>query len=57
MYIGAAILENSMAFLQKLKIVLPYGAAVSLLGIYPEKGIIQKDTSTPIFTAALFTKT
>ena len=26
-----------------------------LLGIYPEKTIIQKDTCTPIFIAALFT--
>ena len=26
-----------------------------LLGIYPEKTIIQKDTCTPMFTAALFT--
>ena len=27
----------------------------SLLGIYPEKTIIQKDTCTPMFIAALFT--
>ena len=46
-----------MEFLKKLKIALPYGPAISFLGIYPEKGIMQKDTSTPIFTAALFTKT
>ena len=26
-----------------------------LLGIYPEKTIIQKDTCTPMFIAALFT--
>ena len=26
-----------------------------LLGIYPEKTIIQKDTVTPLFTAALST--
>ena len=25
------------------------------MGIYPEKTIIQKDTCTPMFTAALFT--
>ena len=42
-------------FLKKLKIGLPYDPAVSLLGIYPEKTIIQKDTFTPMFTAALFT--
>ena len=42
-------------FLKKLKIELPYDLAVPLLGIYPEKTIIQKDTCTPIFTAAHFT--
>ena len=42
-------------FLKKLKIELPYDSAIPLLGIYPEKTIIQKDTCTPIFIAALFT--
>ena len=42
-------------FLKKLKIELPYDPANPLLGIYPEKTIIQKDTCTPMFTAALFT--
>ena len=42
-------------FLKKLKIELPCNLAVLLLGIYPEKTIIQKDTSTPMFIAALFT--
>ena len=41
--------------LKKLKIELPYDPAIPLLGIYPEKTIIQKDTCTPRFTAALFT--
>ena len=41
--------------LKKLKIEPPYDPAVSLLGIYPEKNIIQKDTCTPMFIAALFT--
>ena len=31
-------------FLRKLKIELPYDPAIPLLGIYPEKTIIQKDT-------------
>ena len=31
--------------------------AIPLLGTYPEKIIIQKDTCTPVFTAALFTIT
>ena len=42
-------------FLKKLKIEFPYDPAVPLLGIYPEKTIIRKDTCTPMFTAALFT--
>ena len=42
-------------FLRKLKIELPYDPAIPLLGIYPEETIIQKDTCTPIFNAALFT--
>ena len=42
-------------FLRKLKIALPYDPAISLLGIYPDKTIIQKDTCTLMFIAALFT--
>ena len=45
-------------FLKILKIELPYDLAITrllLLGIYPEKTIIQKDTCTPMFIAALFT--
>ena len=42
-------------FLKKLKIELPYDPAILLLGIYPEKTIIQKDTCTPMFIAVLFT--
>ena len=42
-------------FLKKLKIELPYDPAIPLLGIYPEKTIIQKETCTTMFIAALFT--
>ena len=42
-------------FLKILKLALPYDPGIPLLGIYPEKSIIQKDTCTPMFTAALFT--
>ena len=42
-------------FLGKLKIELPYDPGILLLGIYLEKTIIQKDTCTPMFIAALFT--
>ena len=34
---------------------LPYDPIIQLLGIYLEKNMIQKDTCTPMFTAALFT--
>ena len=34
---------------------MPYDPAIPLLGIYPEKVIIEKDTCTPVFTAAVFT--
>ena len=42
-------------FLKKLKIELLCAPAIPLLGIYPEKTIMQKDTSTAVFIAALFT--
>ena len=41
-------------FLKKLKMELPYDPAIPLLGIYPDKIIIRKDTCTPMFIAALF---
>ena len=42
-------------FLKKLTVELLYDPAIPLLGIYPEKTIIEKDTCTPIIIAALFT--
>ena len=42
-------------FLKKLKTELPYDPAIPLLGIYLEKTIIQKESCTTVFTAALFT--
>ena len=42
-------------FLKKLKRELPYDPAIPLLGIYPEKTIIQKVSCTKMFIAALFT--
>ena len=44
-----------MEVLKILKIELPYDPAVPLLGLYPEKTIIQKETCTSMFIAALFT--
>ena len=43
-------------FPKKQKIELPDTPAILLLGIYPEKTIIQKDACTPMFIAALFTR-
>ena len=34
---------------------MPYDPTILLLGIYSEKIIIQKDTRTPMFIAALYT--
>ena len=42
-------------FLQKLKIELLYDPAIPLLGTYLEETIIQKESCTTMFTAALFT--
>ena len=42
-------------FLKALKIELPYDPAIPLLGIYPEKTIIQRESCTTVFTAAPFT--
>ena len=39
----------------KLKIELPYDPVIPLLGMYPEKNMIRKDTCTPMFIAELFT--
>ena len=41
--------------LKKLKIELPYDPAIPLLGIYPDKTLIKKDTCTLMSTAALST--
>ena len=44
-----------MGLLKKIGIKLLYDLAIPLLGIHPEKNIIEKDTCTPMFIAALFT--
>ena len=49
--------RTAWSFLKRLKIELPHDPAIPLLGIYPEKTIIQKQTCTTMFTAALFTIT
>ena len=57
MQTGAATVENSMEFLRKLKMELPFDPAIPLLGLYtknPETPI-QKNLCTPMFIAAQFT--
>jgi len=45
------------SFLKTLKIEPPYDSVIALLGIYPKntRTLIQRDTCTPVFIAALFT--
>ena len=40
-------------YLRKLYIELPYDPAIPLLGIYPDKTFLEKDTCTCMFIAAL----
>ena len=41
-------------FVKKPKIELPYDPAIPLLGTYPEKTILQKESCNTMFTATLF---
>ena len=41
-------------FLKKLEIELPYDPVIPLLGIHTMETRIERDTCTPMFTAALF---
>ena len=47
--------ETVWRFLKKRKIELPYDPAIPLLGIDPENIIIQNESCSTMFTAALFT--
>ena len=42
-------------YLTKLNMELPYDPAIPLMGIYPYKTFLEKDTCTHMFIAALFT--
>ena len=57
MQTGVATVENSMEIPQKITNGSAFDPAISLLGIYPKepKTLIQKNISTPMFIAALFT--
>ena len=49
-----ALWRTVWSFLKKLRIELPYDPAIPLQGIQPEKTIIQKESCTTMFIAALF---
>ena len=59
MQTGTATVESSMEIPQQLKMDLPFNPMIPLLGIHAKKPktLIQKNISTPMFTAALFTIT
>ena len=44
--------RTARRFLKTLNIELPYDPTIPLLGIYPEKTIIQKDTCISVFITA-----
>ena len=54
---GTATVESSMEIPQKIKNGSAFYLAIPLLGIYPKepKTVIQKNISSPMFIAALFT--
>ena len=54
MQTSTAAMENSVRFLKKLEIELPYDPAIPLLGIHTEETISERDMCSPIFIAALF---
>ena len=56
MQIDTTTMENSVEMSLKLGIKLPYDPTIPLLDIYPQVTVIQKDTYTLMFTAALFTR-
>ena len=53
--LGQPLWRRVWRFLKKLEIELPYDTAIPLLGIHTEETRTERDTSTPMFTASLFT--
>jgi len=45
------------SYLRKVYIELPYDPAIPLLGVYPNRTFLEKDTCTHMFITALFTRT
>ena len=58
MQTGAATVENSVEFSQKIKNRTVFDSVIPLLGVYPKnpKTLIQKNLCTPLFIAVLFYK-
>ena len=48
-------LWKTVRVLRKIKLELPYDRAIPFPDTYPDKNIIQKDTHSPKFIAALIT--
>ena len=42
-------------YVKTMFVELPYDPTIPMLGIHPEKNIIERDTCTPMFISALFT--
>ena len=53
--LAQSLWKTGWRYPRKLSIELPHDPAILLLGIYPDKTFIEKDTCTLRFTAALFT--
>ena len=47
--------QETLRFLKKLGLELPYDPAIPLSGIHPEETRIERDKYTLMFIAALFT--
>ena len=54
MQTSTATMENSVRFLKKPEIELPYDPAIPLQGIHSEETRIERDICTPIFITSLF---
>ena len=54
MQTSTATMENSVEFLKKLEIELPYVPAIPLLGIHTKETRSERDMCTPMFIAAVF---
>ena len=49
------LIQPLWRFLETLKIELSYDPTIPQLGLYPKETIIERNASTPMFVAALFT--